>query len=356
MIPFLSSRYAFSKSRGQKSRAIRAVLTIALSLVTVTVVMSIMDFLQNGRFQEIRDVRSFDCIVEGRHKDELSLLFPQAVLFEYGEGEALSESGAYQVRYISSDYDGGIRLLFGEEDGLLVPYVRLSAFGPSVNLSMLKKGKVATTMKTTSYGQSGIYWTKLGKEFDSTMLFLPLEEADESVAFYTAIKGVEGDDAKRIVEGLGYKATSWKEQESSLYGAFLLEKAMMYGVLSLLFIIIMVSLKQTVRIFIETRAKESAELEIVGLKRSSVLGVTLLAFFIVLFLGMVSGFILGALSLLVIERVSLSSPAIMDMHLSMPITGLVVFSLSLFLFVFITVLWEKRKQDNRDLWEVINGR
>ena len=74
MIPYLSLRYAFSSSFKQRSRAIRAVVAIALSLIVVNVVISIMDFLQNDRFRDIRDVRSFDVVVEGRHKDELSSL------------------------------------------------------------------------------------------------------------------------------------------------------------------------------------------------------------------------------------------------------------------------------------------
>ena len=55
MIGFVSFRYAFSRSSGQRGRAIRAIITIALSLVAVTVVMSVMEFLQEGRFNDIRD-------------------------------------------------------------------------------------------------------------------------------------------------------------------------------------------------------------------------------------------------------------------------------------------------------------
>ena len=76
----------------------------------------------------------------------------------------------------------------------------------------------------------------------------------------------------------------WKEAESSLYAAFLVEKTMMYGVLSLLFIIIMVSMKQSVRIFVSSRRKESAELEILGLSGKRVLLVTEWAFLMILIL------------------------------------------------------------------------
>ena len=119
MIGFVSFRYAFSRSSGQRGRAIRAMITIALSLVAVTVVMSVMEFLQEGRFNDIRDVRSFSVIVEGRHKEEIQQLFPDSTVFEYGEGEALHESGAYMVRYIDSDYDGGLNYFYGDASSLL---------------------------------------------------------------------------------------------------------------------------------------------------------------------------------------------------------------------------------------------
>ena len=354
MISFLSFRYAFSSSSHQRSRAIRAIVTIALSLTALTVVMSIMEFLQNGRFEDIRDVRSFDIIVEGRHKEELSSLFPESSVFEYGEGEALSDKGAFSVRYIDSDYDGGLNILLGDADTLLVPYSLFRSSGGELTLSMLKKGKAATTMKTSQYNASGIYWTELGSEFDDSTIFLPISGADEIVYFYTAIKNVDAEKAKETLTTLGYKAQTWKEQESSLYAAFLLEKSMMYGVLSLLFVIIMVSLKEAIRIFVSTREKEAAELEILGMKKDSLLVMNYCAFFIILALGILLGGILGKISLIAVEYISKRSDAIMDMNLSMSAISFLVFSLLLFLLTILCVYLENRKRNKKPLWEVIH--
>ena len=356
MIGFVSFRYAFSRSSGQRGRAIRAMITIALSLVAVTVVMSVMEFLQEGRFNDIRDVRSFSVIVEGRHKEEIQQLFPDSTVFEYGEGEALHESGAYMVRYIDSDYDGGLNYFYGDASSLLIPYTRLSSLSSKVTLSMLRKGKVATTMKNVEFTVSGIYWTKLGKEFDDTMLFLPMSHADETVNFVTALKGVDSQLALSRLEEIGLEGVEWKEAESSLYAAFLVEKTMMYGVLSLLFIIIMVSMKQSVRIFVSSRRKESAELEILGLSGKRVLLVTEWAFLMILILGILLGIALGVVSLVVLEKLSLSSPSIMDMTLSLPKGGLLFFSSFLMVFTVISVMWESRRKERGMLWEVINGK
>ena len=354
MISFLSFRYAFSSSFKQKDRAIRAVVAIALSLIVVNVVISIMDFLQNGRFEDIRDVRSFDIVVEGKHKDELSSIFPDSIVFEYGEGEALTEDGAYNVRYISSDYDGGLNVFFGDTTSLVVPYSLFRSSNGKVTLSMLKKGKAATTMKNFEFSISGIYWTNVGNEFDQTTLFLPVEEADESVYFLTAIKNIDLKEGEKILKEMGLEYKTWKEQESSLYAAFFVEKTMMYTVLSLLFVIIVVSLKQSVRIFVSSHQKECAELEILGLERRKIHLMMQLSFFLILIIGIVAGLIFGRLSLILVEYISKKSPSILDMTLFMSYGAMVFFSLFLIIVTGCAVYFENRKRNKKPLWEVIH--
>ena len=354
MIPFLSSRYSFSPSFKQRDRAIRAVVAIALSLIVVNVVISIMDFLQNGRFEDIREVRSFDIVVEGRHQEELKALFPDSTIFEYGEGEALSGNGAYNVRYISSDYDGGLNIIFGDASSLLVPYSLFRSSDGKVSLSMLKKGKAATTMKNFEFPISGIYWTNVGTEFDQTTLFLPIEEADETVFFLTAIKNVDIKECEKTLKSLSFEYKTWKDQESSLYAAFFVEKAMMYTVLSLLFVIILVSIRQSVRIFVSSHDKECAELEILGMKKRKILLMMELSFFFMLLLGIITGLLFGRLSLILVEYISVKSPSIMDMTLSMSYGSMVFFSLFLVVVTSLSIYFENKKRNKRPLWEVIH--
>lgn len=354
MIPYLSSRYAFSPSFKERGRALRTVVAIALSLVVVNVVISIMDFLQNGRFEVLRDVRSFDIVVEGKHKDELSSLFPNSTIFEYGEGEALSEEGAYNVRYTSSDYDGGLNIIYGDSSSLLAPYSLFRSSSGKVTLSMLKKGKAATTMKNFEFPISGIYWTRVGSEFDESTLFLPIEEADDTVYFLTAIKNVDIKECEKVLKEMGLEYKTWKDQESSLYAAFFLEKAMMYTVLSLLFVIILVSLRQSVRIFVSFHDKECAELEILGMEKNKITLVLEFSFFIMLLLGIVMGLTFGRLALFLIERVSIKSPYIMDMTLSMSYGAMIFFSLFLIIITGANVYFQSKKRNKKPLWEVIH--
>lgn len=355
MILFLSSRYAFPHSKALRSRSIRIMLTVTLSLVVVTVVMAVMNYLQSSRFDAIRDVRSFDCTVDGASADEIREILPSSVVFTYGEGEAITESGSYLVRYIDSTYEGGIEYYYGEGSSLLVPYSFYRRNGwKEVTLSMLKSGKKVTALKSIDYTISGIYYTALGSEFDDTMLFLPLSDADESVTMKTAVKGADSDDIENL-QKLGYTVTRWQDAESSLYGAFLVEKTLMYALLSLLFIIIAVSIKSSAALFSRSREKEMAELEILGLSKRRTDAAALLSFLIVILLGIVLALLLGEAVLYALEIFSRNSDLIITMTLSLPVAGFTFYSLFMTAVTFIFVSIENGKRGKRELYEVIHA-
>ncbi|MBQ0070939.1 MAG: hypothetical protein KBS81_03650 [Spirochaetales bacterium] len=352
MILALARRYSFSSVSRQRVRSLRTVLTVALSLAMVIVILSIMNFLQQDRFVSIRSVRSFDVVVNGDHKEEISSLFPSTSVFVYGEGEALVPGGAYLVRYIDEDYDGGLHYLYGEGKGLSIPYSLFSSNRFSdVTLSIMKKGKSgASTLKNVVYPIESVYYTELGQEFDSTMLFLPLSEAPLTAKIYTAVKGIEEGDLSLLSS---YEYRTWKDMESSLYSAFLLEKTMMSAVLLLLFVIIAVSLRQSVRIFSESRRREMAELEILGLGKGRILLVSILSFLIVIALGIFLGLVLGGGLLPLLERVS-SSHLFLNMTLTLHWGGFLFYSILMVLLTVLFVLLERRRDEGKELTEVIH--
>ncbi len=355
MILSLALGYAFPHSRALRSRSIRIMLTIALSLSVVTLVISIMNCLQSTRFSLIRDVRSFDCVVEGDRKDEIKQILPSAVVFTYGEGEALTRGGAYLVRYIDSDYDGGLNMLFGDFSALVIPYsfYRKNGRGKT-QLTMLRSGRSTVLPREAEYEQSGVYYTELGSEFDDTMLFLPLSEADPATKIRTAVKKAGSDGIRKLREK-GFSVTSWKESEESLYGAFLVEKTLMYGVLSLLFIIIAVSMKSGEHVFYEARKKEFAELEILGMGRKRLRCLSLLSFMTVTLSGILLGFMLGMASIRILEEFSHSSSVIMSLTLTLPAGGFTFFSLFMVLMTVIFTHRENVRREKTEISEVIHG-
>ncbi len=355
MIFFLSYHYAFPRKRAMRSRALRIMLTVSLSLVVVIVVMSIMNFLQTSRFDSIREVRSFDYTLDGDAKKEIKSILPESNVFTYGMGEAILSSGSFLVRYIDDDYDGGISLYLGDKSSLLVPlsFYRKNGSG-EVTLYMLKSGNRVTTLKDINYRISGIYYTSLGTEFDDTMLFLPLSEADENVVIKTAIKGITQEDAALLKE-MGYQLVSWKEAEKSLYGAFLVEKALMYALLSLLFIIIAVSTKSSVVFFSNERVSEMAELEILGMEKRKVRWISTISFLIVLSSGIMISLIVGSLLLSALERFSASSSKILSMTLSIPWGGFFFFAVFMVVITIIFTKMENTRREKRQLNEVIHN-
>ncbi len=353
MMLFLSLRYEFPHSKSLKSRSIRIMLTVALSLVVTVVVISIMTYLQSSRFTSIRDVRSFDYVVDGNYEDEIKALLPESEVFVYGEGEALSEEGSFLVRYIDSSYDGGVEYYIGDASTLAVPFSFYLKNGfDDVTLSMLKSGRAITTLKSESYKISGIYRTALGSEFDDTMLFLPLTDADENASLKTAVRGISEKDAALLTQN-GYSVTSWKEAESSLYGAFLVEKTLMYGVLSLLFIIIAVSTKSSVVLFFSVREKEMAELEILGLKKGNIRMLSLLSFSLVILFGIALGYVLSLGVLELLEIISNNSTHILSLTLSLPYGGFLFFSLFMLFVTVIFTFFESRKREKKEISEVL---
>lgn len=186
MIPYLALRYSFSSSSHHRLRAVRIALSVALSLAVLMVTVSVMDYLQSGRFDRIRSVRSFDITLDGEHTGEMRSRYPDASVFAYGETEALLNGRAYTVRFIGSDYDGGMRVVSGSADGLIVPLSLYIMGDDSAALTMLIEGRNGRMLPAEiSYSVSGAFSTELGSAADSSYLFLPYGMMPEGVPVST---------------------------------------------------------------------------------------------------------------------------------------------------------------------------
>ena len=352
----LSFRYAFSKTSGHRARTIRIIITSALSLTVMAIVLSIMTYLQASRFDSIREVRSFDCVVDGEVKSELEAMYPDYSIFQYAEGEALAGSSAYLVRYIGEDYDGGLRYLGGNGAGLSIPYsLYIAEKAAYKNVVMLGEGSSGRVVpQNKEYRITGIYATALGYEFDDTMLFLPYSEADSASDFKTAIKGISEEEIQDLRDA-GYSVTTWKESESSLYSAFMIENVMMYVVLSLLFVIIAVSSKQSVRLFYRGKRKERFELYILGMERRRVQNIFLMSFAMVTALSILLAAVLIIILLPITERLTVYAIGIVT-ELAFPVGGFIAFSLFLILVTLLFTLYERFNDRKIDFLEVIHER
>ena len=56
-------RYAFSRTRGQRTTSIMIMVGIAVGLVALLVISAVMNGLQNAQMDQLRNLESFDLIV-----------------------------------------------------------------------------------------------------------------------------------------------------------------------------------------------------------------------------------------------------------------------------------------------------
>lgn len=347
MILRLALRYSFSPSRRHRRSSLRILVSTALSVAVLLTVISMMEYMQGSRLDAIRAVRSFDAVIAGDVRDAIKELFPSASVFLYAEEDALSSGRAVTVRFIDEEYDGGIHIS-GSLEGLVVPYTEPSA---EVALMMMGRGRSGVMMPVERrYVPTGAFYSDMGYEFDGSYMFLPLSERGEA-ELVTGVKGIDDEDIS-VLEAMGYDAVSWKESESALYSALLMEKVMMYLVLSLLFIVILVSQKSSARRFYRAKRKEAAGLELLGMGRMRIDASFILSFLIVMVLGLSSGGVL-ALALIPVSERAVAYLGFHNAVLSFPLATFLCLSLILILLAFIIVAAERRRDGRVDIQEVL---
>jgi ABC-type transport system, involved in lipoprotein release, permease component len=307
----IAGRYAFSPSNRHRAKAVRTALGMMLSTLLLIVSLSVMDYLQNARFSLVKEIKSFPLAVISADVEEIRKETGSQV-FLYKEMPSLLansyESAAVTVRFIDENYEGGLMLsAAADPSGALLGYPN-SAFSSRGTLSYLDKGKAATrVIKTLPFETGGYFRTELGSDFDSYYVFLPLSMAPETAKSVVAILSPEADLESRL-KAKGYETVSWKEAESTLYQAMLMEKAMMAFVLSFLFILLLVQVNTDSRLFLDAKGRELAELRILGLeRRKAALSFALSGAFTAA-LGCLAGFVLSKPVLLLTAK-GLSLPS-----------------------------------------------
>lgn len=309
MIVFdLLKRFSFSSSNRHRGKSIRIMVGMMLSTLSLITTISIMNYLQVNRFAAIREVRSFDLVLRMKEGMNLEDIGYEAS-FIYKEMPALivkdNFSKAVMVRFIDPSYKGGLgeKSMDALKDGALVNSYYNSAFLEDANLVYLDEGRtVSRTVRSEKLNVSGPFHTKLGKEFDSNYIFLPFSLApsylDSNIVYLAPDPFfILGLDEK------SYDYTTYKDAESSLYQAFLLEKWMMSLILSLLFLVMLVQIKTNSRLFIHSKRAEISLLWTLGYSKSKCCISLFLCGAFSSFIGCLSGFILSYPVLSVIPEI-----------------------------------------------------
>lgn len=352
MIFRIALRYSFSRMNRHLGRSVRIMLSLAFSTAVLIVVLSVMDYLQNTRLSRIRDIKSFDLVVKDASVEEVEKLYPGCTVFQYSEEMALVEGHVMNIRYMDpATYDGDLELLTGDFSCAVIPYSLFIENGLSdISMNVLH-GSTLRDLKTLSYAVSGVYSTSLGSSFDPSYLFLPVS-ASSGQEMLVAVKG--SDDGSAL-ESRGYQYSTWKESESTLYSAFLLERFMMIFILSFLFLITFFQLRQEIRVFFSIKRNERVELMVLGMEEWRIYSSFTLSFVILVF----SALLLGAgASLLILHLFSLrlSSMSYLPVELKFSIPSFVLICICMTGVSIISCFFRIMKERGKSPLEVLYGR
>ena len=325
-----SFRYAFSKTRGQRTTSIMIMVGIAVGLVALLVISAVMNGLQNAQMDQLRNLESFDLIVSSdtltpEQLDvvdgvELSFRFLETNVLIVDKSSGTSTSSrirAYDREVFNSRRMSESFFLLSripvQMNGLLVSYSMTRSLGirtdDDIKVTFLKPGKTATIVPYTS--QMGIdgYFSSRMTEFSSTTAFMDygllasiIGEDNARIGIY--VNGNQNKVISRIME-LDPDATviTWQQYNNALYSALMLEKTLMYVFLAFMFLIICVNLKNSTRRLLANKQKEGAMLRAIGCSRGKVNAIFLGQGIVICLLGEIAGVIIGKIVIMNIQNI-----------------------------------------------------
>jgi lipoprotein-releasing system permease protein len=314
-------RYAFSKIRRQRLTSVFICLGIAAGIFAMFLIMSIMNGLQSKQIETLRSVESFDIIVwnTSLKPEDIEQIDGIDRVFEFAETPVLinnlnsSSSVSARIRaYDPSFFDyrrvrGNFTSYPIAETGISLSYNIASSLkflgGSNFEITFLRPGKTATIVPyTQSIDVTAYYGSALTEFNDSTVL--------TSLDTYKSILGERNiglgifcsSSVEKIAKAIQDKDSNaevitWKQYNNAVYGALVLEKAIMYVFLSFMFLIICVNLRNSTRRLIDSRQIEGAMLRALGCRRGDIRTIFVLQGLVICIIGEAIGTLFGLLAL-----------------------------------------------------------
>jgi lipoprotein-releasing system permease protein len=145
---------------------------------------------------------------------------------------------------------------------------------------------------------SGMY------EYDSSLAYIPLAEAQKLLNFGAAVNGIEvkiddiflsGAVARAIEAELGfpYGARDWKEMNKSLFSALQLEKIMMFIILVLIILVASFNIVSTLTMIVVEKGREIAILKAMGATPARIMRIFMIDGLVIGLAGVALGIPLG---------------------------------------------------------------
>ncbi len=359
---FTSFRYLSNrKASGRIGPATLSIAGISIGVMALVSVLGIMNGFQLGFIEDIININSFHIRVYSKHVDPdpdviallknidgIKSVLPFMDIQTLVKGD-YSDYEAVNIRAVPEnleDYDpdmahqlnllsGDIELTF--PDSIIIGTQLASRLGTILNdkISLVSMGGSGfrnlkpsdREFTVTGLFQSGYY------NFDRSMGFVniatsgALSSGKENIIYGVKLenKFQDRDIALLVKEKLGkeYDVVSWRDFNSSFFGALRTEKIAMMLVIGLIFIVVGVNIKHSLERSLVEKKEEIAILISLGANPFSVRVIFVIEGFLIGFLGAVIGLILG---LLITENIN---------SIFSGISSLLVYIESVFRLIFI---------------------
>ncbi|HDR14214.1 MAG TPA: lipoprotein-releasing ABC transporter permease subunit [Desulfobacteraceae bacterium] len=234
--------------------------------------------------------RAAGAVIKGVKPENTTLVIPLAEVVEQGSLDALERN------------EGPVpSVIIGKELARLLgarPGSGLTVISPEGRLTPLGRMPNSREFHVSGIFDSGMY------EYDSSVLFVGLREAQEFLGLGERISGLDvrlhdpasaGSVGHRISEelGPGFVVRDWMMNNKSLFSALRLEKITMFVILTMIILVGALNIVSTLVMVVMEKTGDLTILRVMGATRKSVMGVFVVQGVLVGFAGTVLGICAG---------------------------------------------------------------
>lgn len=284
---------------------VRTLVSIALCLVAMNLSLAFMRTLSSDQITAIRQWETYDIQIDASGRSDAESL--AASIEEETGYEAFAFSDVPALLSARSSEMATVRLIANEElssfpfpylsgeAGCAMPVTFAARIGAtdSVEISTLARGNRARVVPRSQTLHPTAFFATGDAAVDDSLLFLdpsllPSSDAPWKVA-------VRADDAEKAAKtilplaGEGRTFRTWKEMNGPLWGALQLEQAMVRSIFCLLLLIVVLSVRRSVKRLVTAKKKEIGMLRALGLGRKDTRRIFLKESLSVSFLGAAAG-------------------------------------------------------------------
>ena len=335
---FLGVRYlkAKRKQRFISVITIISILGVMVGVMALVVVLSVMNGFRSDLMKKILGVNSHVLVLNlngtftdyrdvarkvSKTQDVLGVtpfVYTQVMVNNSGRvsGAVLRgvdpKSAAKVVNFDSMIREGGLSSLESEEGGVPSMIIggelaaQLGASKGSLVTVISPEGKLTPlgrTPNTRRFKISGIFDSGM-YEYDASMVYISLKEAQNFLALGDSVTGLEvkvadvyqADRVAKVIKkdlGYPYWTKDWKMMNRSLFSALKLEKLTMFIILTMIVLVGALNIISTLVMVVMEKTRDVAILRAMGASSRSIMGIFMFQGILVGVLGTLAGLISG---------------------------------------------------------------